>query len=59
VEGLAQALRRVAHQPDVLLQWRAAIPPVKTVQQEMEELVRVYEQSAISQHASPNRRHPR
>jgi glycosyltransferase involved in cell wall biosynthesis len=43
VGALARALQQVIEHPDRLREWRAAIPPVKTVQQEMEELVQVYQ----------------
>jgi glycosyltransferase involved in cell wall biosynthesis len=44
--ALARALGRVLEQPQLLERWRAAIPPVKTLDQEMAELVGVYERVA-------------
>jgi len=41
--ALSRALRRILEQPQLLARWRAAIPPVKTLDQEMAELVSVYE----------------
>jgi glycosyltransferase involved in cell wall biosynthesis len=44
--ALAEALRRVLASPRRLDEWRAALPPVKTVQQEMEELLALYREVA-------------
>jgi len=44
--ALAKALRRVIDQPEALAGWRASIPAVKTVDEEMGELIGVYERVA-------------
>ena len=43
-EGLANQMRRVIEEPDLLPRLRDGVPPVKTIEQEVTELVGVYEQ---------------
>jgi hypothetical protein len=44
VDDLARQLRRVVTEPTLLTQLRAGIPSVKTIEQETDELLNIYEQ---------------
>jgi glycosyltransferase involved in cell wall biosynthesis len=46
VEDLARCLRRVAEEPELLDRLRAGIPPVRTIEEEMDELLALYDEVA-------------
>ncbi len=50
VTDLTQQLRRVAQDPSLLTQLQAGITPVKTIEQEMAELIAVYERLLGKKH---------
>jgi len=47
---LARQMRRIVKEPALLAQLRAGIPPVKTIEQEVDELIAIYEQLLRNEH---------